>query len=95
MNSEMNMGEAMQAFLNKSNRIKKGIQAHQLTEVWETLMGKTVARYTDKLQLVNHTLFISTHVAPLRHELMYQKETILQRVNEILGADTVKEVVIR
>lgn len=94
MNSEMNMGEAMQAFLNKS-KLKKGIQAQQLTEVWENMMGKTVARYTDKLQLVNHTLFISTHVAPLRHELMYQRETIMQRVNEILGDDTVKEVVIR
>lgn len=89
------MGEAMQAFLNKSNYLKKGVQSHQISAVWENMMGKTVARYTDQLQLVNKTLFISTSVAPLRQELQYQKETIIERVNELLGAHTINEVVIR
>ena len=91
---EMNFGDAMKQFVHKS-RLKTGLQSHQLTEVWEQMMGKTVARYTDKLELVNHTLFIRTAIAPLRSELMYQKETIVQRVNEVLGEGTVKEVVIR
>ena len=72
---EMNFGDAMKQFVQKS-KLKNGVQAYQLTEVWEQLMGKTVARYTDKIELVNHTLFVRTNVAPLRHELMYQKETI-------------------
>lgn len=95
MSDAMNMDEAMKSFLNKSTRLKKDLQAHQLTDVWEHIMGKTVARYTEKLQLANHTLFISTHVAPLRSELMYQKDIIMKRVNEVLGEDVVKEVVIR
>ena len=92
---EMNMGEAMQAFLNKSTYLKKGVQSHQILAVWETMMGKTVARYTDQLQLVNKTLFITTSVAPLRQELHYQKATIIERVNELLGPQTITEVVIR
>lgn len=93
--SEMSFGDAMHSFLNKSGRIKRGVQAHQITDVWETLMGKTIARYTDQLQIVNKTLFITTAVAPLRQELNFQKDNIIKRVNELLGEDSITEVVVR
>jgi hypothetical protein len=93
--SEMSFGDAMHSFLNKSKRIKRGVQSHQITDVWETLMGKTIARYTDQLQIVNKTLFITTSVAPLRQELNFQKDSIIKRVNELLGEDSIAEVVVR
>jgi len=58
-------------------------------------MGKTVARYTDKIKIHGQTLYIDTSVAPLRQELLYQKETIVRRVNEALGEVVIKEVVIK
>lgn len=67
----------------------------QIEEVWEQIMGKTVARYTDKIRIVNKTLYISTSVAPLRQELLFQKEKIKQRVNEALGGNEISEVVIQ
>jgi len=67
----------------------------QIEEVWEEMMGKTVARYTDKIRIHGQTLYIETTIAPLRNELLYQKETIIQRVNEALGEKVVKEVVIK
>lgn len=88
------MAEALQQFLRKS-RMKGNMQALQITDVWEQIMGSTVARYTDSIQIVNHTLFISTRVAPLRNELVYQKDKIIQRVNEALGEQVISEVVIR
>lgn len=91
---EMNFGDAMKSFIERS-RMKNGVKALQITDVWEDIMGKTVAKYTHKIELVNTTLFVHTHVAPLRNELMYQKEQIAKRVNEAMGAGTVKEVVIR
>lgn len=92
--SEMTIGQAIQAFLKKS-RLKSGIQALQIEQVWEKLMGKTIARYTESIQIVNSTLFIRTNVGPLKQELMYQKEKIVERVNEALGEKVIKEVVIQ
>jgi len=63
--------------------------------VWEEIMGKTIAKYTEKIQIINNTLYISTTVAPLKNELLYQKDQIIQRVNEALGEQLVKEVVIK
>ena len=58
-------------------------------------MGKTIAKYTDKIKIVNQTLFIESQVAPLKNELMYQKDKIIERVNEALGETVIKEVVIK
>lgn len=92
--SEISIGEALQQFL-KNSRLKSGIQALQIEDAWEKIMGKTIARYTDKIEIVNSTLFITTNVAPLKNELLYQKEKIKERVNEALHEKVIKEVVIR
>ena len=88
------MAEALQQFLKKS-KLKTGIQAMQIEDVWEKIMGKTVAKYTDKLQIVGSTLFVNTVVAPLKNELLYQKEKIIEMVNLELGEKIIKEVVIK
>jgi hypothetical protein len=91
---EYSLGDALRKFLHQS-RLKGSIQALQIEGVWEQIMGKTVARYTDKIRIHGQTLYIDTSIAPLRQELLYQKETILRRVNEALGEVVIKEVVIK
>ena len=91
---EYSISDAMKKFLEGS-RIKGCIQALQIEDVWENIMGKTVARYTDKLQIIGDKLIITTNVAPLKNELIYQKEKIKQRVNEALGQNVVGEVIIQ
>jgi hypothetical protein len=91
---EFSIGDALRQFLNQS-RLKGSMQALQIEDVWEQIMGKTIARYTDKIRIHGGTLYISTTVAPLKQELAFQKEKIIQRVNEALGERVIKEVVIQ
>jgi predicted nucleic acid-binding Zn ribbon protein len=88
------INDAIRQFLNQS-RIKGDIQALQIQELWEKIMGPTIARYTDNLKIINKTLFITTNVAPLKQELLYQKEKIKLRVNEALGEKLIDDVVIQ
>ncbi|HEY0057507.1 MAG TPA: DUF721 domain-containing protein [Flavisolibacter sp.] len=88
------IGDAIQQFL-KGSRLKGDIQALQIEEVWANLMGKTIAKYTDKIHIINGTLFITTNVAPLKQELSYQKDKIKLRVNEAFGNSDIREVVIQ
>ena len=90
---EFSIGDAMRQFLNQS-RLKGSMQALQIEDVWEQIMGKTIARYTEKIKIHGNTLYITTTVAPLKQELLYQKEKIISRVNEALGERVIKEVVI-
>jgi hypothetical protein len=91
---ELSFQDAMQQFL-KHSRLKNGIQAVRIEELWTEIMGKTIARYTDKIQIIGTTLFITTAVAPLKNELLYQKEQIIARVNESMGEIVIKDVIIK
>ena len=91
---QMHIGDALRDFINKS-KLKSGLRAVQIETVWEEIMGKTIARYTDKIQIINNTLYIYTSVAPLKHELIYQKPKIIERVNEALQEKVITEVIIK
>ncbi len=91
---QYSLAEAVTQFLNQS-KLKGSIQAFQIEDAWEKIMGKTIARYTDKIQIHGSTLYINTSVAPLKQELLFQKEKIIERVNEALGEKVVKDVVIK
>lgn len=92
--AQLRIGDALKAFLDKS-KLKNGIRAVQIEEVWEKIMGKTIAKYTDKIEIINGKLFIHSAVGPLKNELQYQKPQIIERVNEIMGEKVISEVVIR
>jgi len=88
------LGDALKQFIDKS-RLKNGIRAVQIESIWEEVMGKTIAKYTDKIEIINQTLFINTAVGPLKNELFYQKDKIIERINEAMGETYIKNVVIR
>jgi hypothetical protein len=92
--SELSLGDAIKGFLSKSH-LRNGIRAVQIEEIWEQLMGKTIAKYTDRIQIVQQKLFIHTAVGPLKNELMYQKPLIIERVNEAFGETVITEVIIQ
>ena len=91
---EISLGDALKDFI-KNSRLKSGVQAVQIKEAWEKIMGKTIANYTDNIQISNGTLFITTSVAPLKNELIYQKENIIKRVNEMMGERIITEVIVK
>ncbi|WP_146969126.1 DUF721 domain-containing protein [Chitinophaga sp.] len=88
------MGDALRDFMDKS-RMKPRLTEVRIRENWEQIMGKTISRYTEGIQLIDGKLLISTNVAPLKQELSYSKDKIIKLVNEMLGEPVVREVVIR
>ncbi len=91
---EKHIGEALRNFL-KTSPLKNGVRAVQIETIWEKMMGKTIAKYTEKISIINHTLFIQTSMGPLKQELLFQKANIIARINEAFGENVINEVVIK
>lgn len=92
--AQMQIGEALKLFLAKS-RLNNGVRNAKVEDIWAEMMGSTIAGYTQKVQIINDTLFITTNIAALKSEFMYQKELIRQRMNDALGEEIVKKIVIQ
>ena len=88
------IGEVLEKLIRNS-KLSSGIRSCQIGDVWERRMGKTISKYTDRVLILNQTLFIETSVASLRNELHFQREDIRAMVNAELGESVISEVVIR
>lgn len=93
-NEQLNMGDALNEFI-KENKLQKGIDRVDAREAWEKLMGNGVNNYTTQVELRNETLFVSLSSSVLRQELSMGKSKIITMLNEELGKDLVKKIVLR
>lgn len=92
--AEFKLGDALKQFVQNS-KLKNGIRAAQIEEIWLELMGTTIAKYTNKIYIFDQKLFIETSVGPLKNELGFQKQQIIERVNEKMGEKMIIDVIIK
>lgn len=92
--NNLNMGEALNEFI-KANKLEKGMDKVNAREAWANLMGNGVNNYTTAIELRNETLFVSLSSSVLREELSHGKSKIITMLNEELGKELVKKLVLR
>ncbi|MBT8187302.1 MAG: DUF721 domain-containing protein [Croceitalea sp.] len=92
--SHVNMGDALKAFI-KENKLQKGIDKVDASESWSKLMGNGVNNYTTSVELKNDTLYVSLSSSVLRQELSMGKTKIIAMLNQELGKDLIKKLVLR
>lgn len=93
-NTNLSLGDALQEFIKK-NKLGKGMDKVNAREAWKKLMGNGVNNYTTAIELRNETLFISLSSSVLREELSYGKSKIITMLNEELGKELIKKLVLR
>lgn len=93
-NEHLNMGDALKEFI-KENRLQKGMDKVDAREAWAKLMGNGVNNYTQNVELKGETLFVSLSSSVLREELSYGKSKIIKMLNEELGKELIKKLILR
>ena len=93
-NDNLPLGEALREFI-RENKLQKGMDKVNAREAWINLMGKGVNNYTTSVELRNGVLFVSLSSSVLREELSHGKSKIIDLLNEELGRDLIRELVLR
>ena len=92
--NNLSLGEALHEFISE-NKLQGGIDRVKVVEVWKKLMGNGVDNYTTAVELKNDTLYVSLSSSVLREELSHGRSKIIGMLNEELGKDLVKHLVLR
>ncbi len=93
-NSDLSLGDALQEFIHE-NKLEKGMDKVNAGEAWKKLMGNGVNKYTTAIELQHDVLFVSLSSSVLREELGYGRSKIIAMLNEELGKDLIKKLVLR
>ncbi|MBF01471.1 DUF721 domain-containing protein [Flavobacterium coralii] len=94
LNDESPIGDVLKEFI-RSNNLQNGIDKIDVREAWKNLMGNGVNNYTREIMLKHEVLYVELTSAVLREELSYGREKIIKMINEELGREVVKDVVLR
>ena len=93
-NENTSMKEALSAFIQK-NKLEKGIDKVDARAAWAKLMGNGVDNYTTETELKFGTLYVSLSSSVLREELSLGKSKIVRMINEEIGKEVVKKLILR
>jgi hypothetical protein len=79
----------------KTNNLQSGLDKVNVREAWANLMGNGVNNYTTAIELKHEVLYVQLSSSVLREELSYGNEKIVKMLNESIGKDVVKKLVLR
>jgi len=94
LNNQSTIGAVLQQII-QVNKLQPGMDQIDVKEAWRQLMGNGVNTYTRNVVLKGSTLYVELGSAVLREELSHGKSKIVKMINEELGREVVKEVVLR
>lgn len=88
------IGDALKDFI-KTNNLSKGLDKVNVTEAWHTVMGTAISGYTAAVKLEGDTIYVQLNSSVLREELSYGKEKIINMLNDELGREIIKKLILR
>jgi len=92
--SEQSLKDVLTEWL-KEYQMKHGNHAAMIRQIWPSLFNPLIQRHTKELRLSHRTLYVQVDSAVVRQEMHLARAQIRTRLNEALGEDYLKEVVIR
>lgn len=93
-NEEHSMQDILKEFI-QVNKLDNGMDKVDVEQAWKNLMGNGVNNYTEEVLLKRDTLYVKLSSAVLRNELSYGKDKIIKMINEEMGKEIIKNLILR
>jgi len=90
----LSLGDAVNEFIAE-NRIGRKLKEINLAHEWESLLGKTINRYTRSIRIENGILYADITSAVVKNELFMMREEISRRLNEKAGEVLIRKIVFK
>ncbi|MBX7141232.1 MAG: DUF721 domain-containing protein [Chitinophagales bacterium] len=92
--NDQSMKSALDEWLREA-RLSEKLNERRLISKWEKLFGKTIAKYSRKITVRNRTLYLTVESAPLRQEMLFNKQVMIDRINSEIAEGMIQEIVLR
>lgn len=64
----------------------------RLVEAWPLVAGETVAAYTSDVAIRNQTLYVKLSIPALRSDLSLQRQELVRKLNQHVGAQVIADI---
>ncbi|ULB35506.1 MULTISPECIES: DUF721 domain-containing protein [Proteiniphilum] len=82
-------------FFDENPGLKTSVAEHRAVSAWRELLGEGVSHYTKNVYFRRNVLHVQLTSSVLRAELILNKQTLMDKLNEHVGMEIVKDIVFR
>ena len=91
-NNTQTLGEALREYIREM-RLERKLKEVDIVQSWETLLGKSIARYTRNIYISKGILYVEISSSVVKNELLMMREEIRGKLNEQAEEELVKKIV--
>lgn len=92
--NEQSIGEILREYL-KITQIENHVFEGKIAELWQSTLGDAITLETERIHLSGGTLFVVLRSPSLKNDIMMRRTAIRLALNEKLGSEVIKQVVVR
>jgi predicted nucleic acid-binding Zn ribbon protein len=89
------IGEALTDFLSGNPDLRRRVMAVRVQQAWGEVLGPSILQYTRNIYIKDRVMYVSLNSAVLRNELVLSRDRLLRSLNEYVGEEVIKGLVIR
>jgi predicted nucleic acid-binding Zn ribbon protein len=90
----VSVGNIIQDFFVKNGKISLFLE-QQAVELWSQTVGEFIAQQTTKIVAKQGVLYVNIPNAALKFEVMGRRSQIISKINETLGYEVIKGIIIK
>jgi len=94
MMNNQTIGNYIQEFLAKKGKISLFLE-QQAVHLWPETVGEFVAQQTTKISVHQGVLYVTIPNAALRFEIMNSRNQIIAKINNKLGGEVIKGMIVK
>ena len=88
------VGNFIQHFFAKNGKISLFLE-QQAVDLWAETVGEFIAKHTQKVTAKQGVLYVTINNAALRFEVLGSRSQIVAKINEALGGEVIKGIIIK
>ena len=92
--NEQSIGEILRQYL-RVTQLEQVTFQERIASVWQQTLGDAITLATERIKLQDGMLIVQLKSPSLKYDIMMQRTQIRRQLNEKLGADIIKNVIVR
>jgi predicted nucleic acid-binding Zn ribbon protein len=90
----ISLAEAMKDYI-KEMHLEGKLNEIGVINSWEETVGKAIASRTSKIYIKDNVLYVHLSSSVVRNELLMLRQALKEKLNEKVGAEVVKDIVLK
>jgi predicted nucleic acid-binding Zn ribbon protein len=92
--NDQTIGNCIQQFFEQKGKISMFLEKKAI-ELWAEIVGEFIAKQTTKVSTKKGVLYVDIPNAALRFEIINSRTQIMDKINEKLGGDVIKGIIVK